>query len=637
MTGPPIPQRPRVTRSSFGPFGKGVINSANALLPLDNSLKYARNVTLQGITQTLCRKGTTPVFTLWDHTNTAAITSVRAIAPFKDRALVVGHSTVTNKAYVYLFDSDFSAWYSSADARLTYATSGGIAQPAATLWTGITAPMDVTVAEGLGMAFIAHATAADATGLNWPTYRLVFQTGAWSAQTLTSDVDANATAETLYFSGVMSFQQHLWGWGFGSGTSAAGTLPTVAPAYDPSKIRFSGAIYTNSDGTTLRDFFSASDSLTEGDRVGSEREKVIGGAVAGNAGFFFGRNNVTRVTGYGRDTWQKTVLDRSYGLIGPKAYASDGTTIYYWSNRGPMRVTESGPPDPLYDPIIEAAQAAIGGGLPASIVAGFARDLDQVQFFYQKTQAAGLVQFCAFDTRREIWLGPDSSVAVQVACAGAVEPVYTTVSPPGPPAGAPTLTAAGGIAANQFTVNWTAGDPTAQTEVSYALHTPGGGWVVAQIVSAGNTGYTLTGLSPSTGYDVQIRHFKNGQYSAYATSTTPYVSTLALVCTAPTGPAFTSNGPPSSPSDAAGSVRWTITQSSSSTEVYLAGPSASAPAAGSYAIRTTTAPGTASYTVGAVTTSGTYWAKMRAVQSGYTPSGYTTPVSATLSKYSNLL
>lgn len=638
MTGPAV-AGPRIRRLAFGPFGKGAISSANALLGLDGSLRSAQNLTVQGVNQVLCRKGTTPVMTFVDHTNLANVTSIRAIQPYKDRALIITHSTVTNRCYYHLCASDFSGWYSSAsDGFVTYAASGGHCQPVGTLWTGITAAPDVFVAEGLGMAFVAHANAADGLGLNWPTQRIVYDSGGavWTNAGLQSDLDANASAEPLYFSGVLSFQQHLWGWGFGSGTSAAGTLPTTAPAYDPSKIRFSGIIFTNSDGTTLRDFFAATDSLTEGDRVQSEREKVIGGAVAGSAACFFGRNNVTRVTGNGRDSWQKEVVDRSYGLIGPKAYASDGTNIYYWSNRGPMRIGASGPPDPLWDPIIEAATAAIAGGLPASIVAGFARDLDQVVFSYQLASSAGAVRFAAFDTRRQIWLGPDSTLGVAVACAGSVEPVYTVVSPPGPPAADPTLAAASAIGAAQFDVNWTSGDLTASTSIEYSPHATPGAWLVAQTVSPGVQKYTITGLVASTGYDVRVIHTKNGQVSGYATSTTPYASTSNLVCTKPTLCSFDSYGPPDTPSSSTGTITWHNSQATADTEVYLAGPASSQPADAAFSKMQTLPPGAASYTVGPVANSGTWWAHVRHTQSNYDPSLFSNTPSAFLVKYTGI-
>jgi hypothetical protein len=639
LTGPQV-QPKRIQKVSFGPFGKGAISSANALLALTGSLKSAKNLAVQGVNQVLVRRGSAPVMAFKDDAGTpAAVTSIRAIQPFKDRALVIAHSTATNKVYYYIVKSDFSGWYASNDTL----TSTTTATPTGVLWTSITTAPDVSVAEGLGMAFVAHSSAADSAGLNWPTYRIVFASAAWGAQTLQSDLNADASAETLYFSGVISFQQTLWGWGFGSGTSASGTLPTTAPAYDPSKLRFSGIIFTNSDGTTLRDFFSASDSLTEGDRVQSEREKIIAGAVAGNAGLFFGRNNVTRVTGYGRDSWVKEVVDRSYGLVGPKAVASDGTTAYYWSNRGPMQIGASGPPDFLMDPIIEAAVAAINGGLPASIVAGFARDLDQVQWFYQSDATTGLVKFAAFDTRRQIWLGPDSSIGVQVACAGSVEPVYTTASPPGPPAGDPTLTAASAIGAAQFTINWSMGDNTAATEVYYKAHADST-WVLAATVQPANFSiiglqsntYTLTGLVASTGYDAQVRHVKNGSFSNYSTSTTPYASTSNLVCTAPTGCTFNSFGAPDTPTAATGVVGWTNTQATASTEVYIAGPAASLPADNLFGKFYTAAPGASSYTVGPVPTTGKYWAHVRHTQTNYDASTMSNTASANLVHFTGI-
>jgi len=150
------------------------------------------------------------------------------------------------------------------------------------------------------------------------------------------------------------------------------------------------------------------------------------------------------------------------------------------------------------------------------------------------------------------------------------------------------------------------------------------------------TTYTLSGLVPLTGYDVRVRHFKNGAYTSYATSTAPYASTLDLICTAPSSVSFASFGPPSQPSDPTGEISWGITQSTASTNVYLAGPSASAPTSGSYGLVYSAPPGTSSYTTGPVSTTGTYWTKVQHVQSGYTASAFTGPASASLYKFSTL-
>ncbi|HJQ96766.1 MAG TPA: hypothetical protein VJ826_00555, partial [Candidatus Polarisedimenticolaceae bacterium] len=531
-------------QKSFGPFTHGSIDSTNALLDMSGALKKGSNLYVVGMNQVLLRAGSTALMTFQDDQGTPAnVTSIRGIAPFKDRALVIAHSTVTSKVYGYIVASDFTGWYAANDTL----TTGTTAAPTVVLWTSITAPPDVTVAEGLGIAFVAHANAADASGLNWPSYRIGFNidtASTWTADTLQSNLDGNGSAN-IYFSGVIAFQQHLWGWGFGAGT-------TAATGYNPSRARFSNPIFGFNDASNVqRDFFDSIDDLDLGNRTGSAREKILAAAVAGPTLFFFGHETISRIQGDGRDSWQKTIADTTYGIVGPKAVVSTGDTVYYWTNRGPARLKgyvwygQEGQPEPLWDGIAGAVSDAIAGGNPAGIVAGFARDLDQVQWFYQADSTAGLVQFAAYDIRRDIWLGPVSAVGVQVACASAVEPVFTTTSPPGPPSGAPTLNAADGVGATQGNINYNVADATAATEVSIQTHT-GGTWTVIATVQANpgpTNSLTATGLMQSTGYDARVRHVKNGQFSSFATNTSPYFTTTAFTALAPTNLAITSFGP----------------------------------------------------------------------------------------------
>lgn len=616
-------------QKSFGPFTHGSIDTTNALLDMTGALKDASNLYVVGLNQVRLRNGSGAVMTFHDDAGTPAnVTSIRAVQPFKDRALVIAHSTNTSKTYGYVVAADFTGWYSSSDTL----TTGTTAAPTVTLWTSITVPPDVYVAEGLGIAFVAHTQAADASGLNWPTYRIGYNidsVNTWTAQTLQSNLDGVGAAN-IYFSGVIAFEQHLWGWGFGAGN-------TAATGYNPSRARFSNIIFGFNDAANVeRDFFQSEDDLDLGNRTGSAREKILAAAVAGQTLFLFGHETVSRVQGYDRDSWQKTIVDTTYGIVGPKACVSTGDMVYYWTNRGPARLKgyvwygQEGQPEPLWDGIVGGVTDAMTGGNPASIVAGFARDLDQVQWFYQANSTAGLVQFAAYDIRRDIWLGPVSSVGVQVACAGAVEPVYTTTSLPGPPSGAPSLTAATGVGASQGNINFTVADATASTEVSIQAHT-GGTWAVL-VTAPPNAGPALsvvaTGLTQSTGYDARVRHEKNGQFSAYSTNTTPYFTTTMFTALAPTSLAGTSFGPPGVPSSATGQLTWTVNESSSQTEVWEKGPSDV-----SFSKIATGPVGSSSYNIGPVPTTGTYQFEVRAIKSGYTPSSFAGPVSLTLFTY----
>lgn len=609
-----------LTRVSWGPFTSGAIDSANPLLNLRGALVRARNLYVEGASRVRLRGGSTVAMTFQDDSVTPAdVTSIREIAPFGDRAIVVAHSTTTDKVYAYIVESDFTGWYDSSDTL----TSDATASPTVTLWSSITAAPDVDVAEGLGVAYIANKEAADATNLNWPTRTITLVAGTWTAADLTSDLDGDSSAEALYFAGVVSYQQHLWGYGFGAGTTAAN-------GFRPELARFSQAIFDSTGG-----LFQTSDSLTLGDKVRSLRERIIAHGLSGNALFLLSPGSCVRITGYGRDTWQRDILDKSYGIVGHKAGVTAGEAFYWWSNRGPMRAGDAGLAEPLWDPIASAALDALGGGDPANIVAGYDRDRDQVVWFYQANAEDGLVQFAAFDVRRNIWLGPDSSVGVEVACAGAVYPVFSVASPPAPPAAAPSLTAATSITTTSFTVNWTSGDDLAETLVKVKKHSDLTYGPEVGVVP-GITDYTANNASVNTGYDVSIRHRRSGQFSVADTDTTPYATTLeTLTCEAPTGVTFTAN-PPTFPGGEEGgavqrgTVAWTGHEPGATHQIYMAGPSDTEPAPGAFSLWVEASAGATSKDVGPVPTTGTWWAKVRAKKSGYTSSAFAGPDSADL-------
>jgi hypothetical protein len=107
--------------------------------------------------------------------------------------------------------------------------------------------------------------------------------------TLSSDLDSSGGAEDLYALGTIAFQQHLWIIGVGRGAAAANH-------YRPELAR-----YSNPSSAV----FSPADSLTLGNRVRSEREKIIAGIVAGDSLFLGSPFALTRITGFGRTSWYK--------------------------------------------------------------------------------------------------------------------------------------------------------------------------------------------------------------------------------------------------------------------------------------------------------------------------------------------
>lgn len=490
-TAPPITPGPRLTIRPFGPFSNGVVDRANAseAAGTANALRRARGTFFSGLNRLSVRPGTRTVLTFKDDAGTPAnVTSVCALVTFTDGALAVAHSTSTNKAYLYRLTADLTGWYNSSGVLQA---ANATPQPCAVIWSSITTPPDVTVAEGLGLAYIAMNGAMNATTLAFPAKQF---TPPATIATITSDLDVSGGAEDLYFLGTVSFQQHLWAWGVGSGTTAANQ-------YRPELARFSQPNFLLP--------FSPADSITVGDRVRSEREKIVTGAVAGSALFLATPFSLTRVTGYGRSSWYKEALDKSYGVAGLKALVARGDTLYYWSNRGPLRCQAQGTPEPLW-PRIENAIASVIN--PQRIVAAYDEASDLVIFAYDS--GSGVRTWCAYDALREVWVGPDDDTGVVISAAGTVAPIFSsTVAGSTSPAGAPTSASTTGVGPTTATANWTTGDVAAQTSIEYRRQ--GDVSWIATLIAAGVVTYTFTGLTAGVAYEWRAAHFKGGTYSSY--------------------------------------------------------------------------------------------------------------------------
>lgn len=604
------PVSQRLQSVPLGPPAKGVLDRAEASQVMTGAARWLRGFRLTGGNRLSIRPGTRVVQTLKDDAGAVSITSVCVIVAFADGALIVGHSTVTSKAYLYRLTASLATWTDAAGATHTTAS----AEPVGVLWTSMPNAPDVTVAEGLGLAYICHTGALDSATLSFPMKSFTDSTRAIA--TVTSDLDADTAAEDLYFTGCASFQQHLWAWGFGSGTTAAN-------GYRPELARFSQPNFATAGG-----LFKSADSVTLGHRVRSLREGIAGGFVAGEALYLGAPYLVTRITGYGRSSWFRQPLDDSYGFVGPKCGTAAGDTLYYWSPRGPMRIPPGGRPEPLFDPIANVVESVVN---PQAIVAGFDTQTDAVIFVFDT--GAGVRTWAGFDVRRDVWLGPDDDFGLALRSVGAVSPIYTstaavTLGPVGPPTTASTTT----VGPTTATGHWAAGDLTSQTQVEIRQQ-GGSSWTTVSTVGAGILSYTFTGLTAAVAYEWRAAHVKDGQTSAY----------LGPVA----GSQFTTTSagggllPPTSPAvialDDVGDalivftnhanmhVSWTNSgESGVDTSVEMSTDGVT------YSIQQDAPPGASSAVV-VVSASGTYSFRMQHQKATYTSSSYTTPVSTTVS------
>lgn len=480
-----------LTTIALGPFD-GMLDTKNPSNAQPGKLRNMRNLVLSGAGKLSVRNGSGLALTLKDDAAHATVTRVLSVGTFMDGAIAIAHSTVTNKVYLYRMPATMDGWYDATGAL----TSNATPQPCAVLWTSVTAPPDVSVAEGLGTLYVAQTSAIDVAGAYFPAQTVVFSlAGVPTVANLKANgTGGSAGTDDAYFTLVCSFHQHVWGWGFGAGTTAGYT------SFRPELGKFSQPSFGA---------FQTADSIVFGDRVRALRERPIGAAVAGNAMFVGASKYLFRVTGYGRDSWFIETLDQKYGMTGPKAFVAVGNVLYYWTSRGLSRCADSGAPQPLWDAIV-AAVATVAN--ESKIVLGFDKDTDQVLVTYDT--GAGVRTLCAFDTRRDDYASVDGDIGLVINCAGIVEPIYqSTVTPPAPPA-APVIAGTTVLSDTSAYFFWTESDALAAIEVSIRVQ----GTTVYSVLgttAAGVLSYTATGLTAGTAYEWRVRSTKSGVFSSY--------------------------------------------------------------------------------------------------------------------------
>lgn len=581
---------PRIRTRSFGPFHKGVLDTANPLLAERRG--YARRLnglTLEGGGKLVTRGGTDRALLFYDDQGTPAqIYSILAIAPFGTDVLVVGHSRFTDKIYLYRCTSTMDDWYNAAGI-LQGNTSP---EPVGTLWSSVPDPPltgpsgKVFITEGLGVAYIAHAEASDASGLYMATKTFVAPGAIGSLAA--SGTGGAAGADTAYFRGVIAFQQHLWGWGYG-----AGAVPGTG--YRPELIRFSQPDF---------DPLQAVDSFTIGDRVQAVGEAVVCGGTVGDALILGAPHLLVRITGAGRTSWFKETVDRDHGIAGPNAAVAVGRHLYFWSWLGPCRVSERGAVEPLYGPLSAFMATVVQ---PEDVVVGFDRARNQVMFAVNTGEGLGSRTRLAYDIGHSAWLGPTDDWVLPVACMANIEPISITLDGPD---GAPSALVTGSIGGTVATAGWTTGDSRATTLVEYRRQGDAD-WLTVATLAAGVVSCAMNGLVAGTDYEWRATHYRNSHLSGTTgpDAGSQFTTLEATVggLSAPTDLVVTPT-----PGGSQLLITWTNTEADADTEVYVGGPSVIFQA---NALQYTAAPGVASVTIPEYS-AGTFWVTVRHAKSG---------------------
>jgi hypothetical protein len=480
-------------------------------------VRYARNCRLDGTGRLIVRNGTQLALTLFDDQGVpAAVTSVVGLIQFADGALAVGHSTVTSKFYLYWLKADLTDWYNASKVLQGTANPA----PVAVLWTAQATPAPVLIAEGLNIAYIAHNN----PGTSIPTRYFDTTVVPATINDLLENLDGTGLKQ-CFFKGVVSFEQALWGWGYGSQAAGDGVRPEL--------LRFSPPFFAP---------MNAVDNFAVGHRTRSILESVVDMVVSGQILYAGTNNSVWPISGYGRDSWDHSrPIDEAYGFWGLRAAcAGPNGYLYYWSHRGPMRALGFNPPEPLWPRISTAILTLVENSV---VVASYNPFTDQVVWLYQNATSGGTRVLCAYDVLREAILGPDGDIGINVNVMAFVHPVLGLI-PPGP-AGPPTTPTTTLIGTTVATASWvngdTAADTVSQLEVQYV---GASSWTIVNAnIPITQTSYQLTGLTGLTAYQWRIKHVRNGISTAYLGPVAGTQFTTTGVLNPPTNAALAAAGP----------------------------------------------------------------------------------------------
>lgn len=604
---------PFVTKSFGEPNSwlKGVVDAANPVQITSGALRFANNAVLDGIGALIVRNGGTPVLNLWADIGggiTGRLTSVVCISAFGDGALIVGHHVGAQKMYLYWVPAAMNDYY---DLNKVLQGSSTFVLPVGTLWTGAPDPVPVTIAEGLGVAYIAHSVA----GSSFKTMKLDTTVGPPAVlSAFQANLDGTGVKDT-YFRGVVSFQEHLWGWGYGSQAAGDNDRPEL--------LRFSTPFFGP---------MAQADNFAVGHRVRSQRERIVEAKVAGEA-LYVGTNfQVWPVTGFGRNSWDKSrPADDSYGFAAVGAtVAGPNGWLYYWSHRGLLRIHGNGPPEPLWPRIASMARSVIDDTL---IRLAYDYATDQVLVVFNDGSghgSPGNSVLLAYDTIREAFLGPQGDMGTGVASMGTVQSVFTP-----PPAGAPSVAITTLVGRSVATANWTPGDVGLGVTSQIEIRQQGGtAWtVVNSTIAAGVASFRFTGLLPLTPYEWRVKHVRGGVSSAYLGPVAGSQFTTGANPLLPTGITLTLRDFTFGGSVAHLTVvSWTDTGENAITEVDFDGPLGAPPVSGTMPIQGTAPPGQVSVGGNFSGGAGTYYAQILAYisdASGVHSSGYSGFVTAT--------
>lgn len=411
----------------------------------------------------------------------AAITHGLFVVPHINKLFVIGHSTVTQKTYLYECNADGS---SPANKAVIWSDVGTVPRPVATSFHG-----------GSAIGGTSRLFICDYDGQQETRY--------WDGTAmndLAADFDNNASNDDVKYTLVQSYQFHLWGTGFYQGTAARPEMirfsqPGLIPATDP-------------DGQSgTREWF-----INDFRTVGTRGDRMTATGLAGGSMILFKSRQAFSLFGYDRESWAVKMLTERSGAVGPYASASTGDGLcFFWAERGPC-VTDG---SEVFDLSEEVRQHVIEADGNDKTIVTFSPDDGLVYFIYSGGGSSDPNTWLGYDKERKRWTEGFwfNNEGVQIKMKHALAIPTSTL--PGPIA-APNSLKLVAIQENRIDLTWRNGDTALDTvtEIYRSLTSPA--TLKIATVTSGVTTYQAVGLAAKTTYFFKVRHVRNRQNSAYA-------------------------------------------------------------------------------------------------------------------------
>lgn len=422
-----------------------------------------------------------------DQGSPADVTSVPYIKffPSQGQIFTIGHSTVTDKHYVYKLST-------AAEEPTTPGNPvSPIIIPAAGAFTyDVADPVVFTGAPWYNRQFYA----ADAAG----EIGMIVLNGDTDTVTFPVFTLGTGPAQPLRPRKLFTHQNHMIALSYGDENT-----PYVADMLRSSQL--------GNPNVWPAEAFN---------NIGNSDEPLLNGISVGDFAILFKEFKIFRMAGSADVNWSFTEIDPDRGGVNGRCATYYEDFVWFLSAEGFARIGINGPSQLIVDKakltfasFTNLENCWVDANLPERMIV----------FACHETGDAGtfptlLVQY---DTRNGritvrdyLVSGPLPFESFFGARIPQVDAVASQLGPQGPP----TISPVTAETTDGFTANWVNGDirPLTTTRVEVKNVDQSGEWIQKASAPFGDTSIAITGLDPGTLYDVRVRHERNSIFSDYS-------------------------------------------------------------------------------------------------------------------------